>query len=135
MAVIKWQPAYACGVTAIDYEHRELVRMVNGIYEAIRADITEGVLPAIVEELIDYTVEHFAHEEELMREAGYPDLAAHEKLHRQLESTVQLTRQRLASGEQGMGMEIFNFLRHWLLDHIVETDLPAGHFIRNSGRH
>ena len=132
MAIISWKECYATGIERFDQEHQELVASVNRLYEAIRGKTTQDELPAIIEELTNYTLSHFAHEEELMAEYQYPNFEAHLQEHLALRDRIAEF-QKGAEDPHQMALQLFTFLREWLLHHIVEVDGLYGPFLREKG--
>lgn len=133
MAIISWKDCYATGIAQCDAEHQELVKRINALYEAIRSKETEQAVPETIEAIISYTIEHFDHEEELLKTQEYPDLEEHLKEHAELKEKVADFKQRLEAGEEQLHLKLFNFLREWLLHHIVETDIRYGEFLQSKG--
>jgi hemerythrin len=73
--------------------------------------------------LIDYTKVHFAHEEKLMAEHGYPDSPGHKAEHVALAKQVLDVQAKFKSGASAvLSMDVLNFLKEWLLKHIQGTD-------------
>src|SRR5512134_3985517 len=77
---IRWTPALAVGDADIDDQHRELFRRAARLIDALRSGDRGEVLPTLAY-LEAYAVHHFAGEERLMRELGYPGLAEHVAAH------------------------------------------------------
>lgn len=89
----KWSESLRLGVPVLDRDHRQLLDAVSGlehlftVYDGGDADratadaASEPFLQKILDEVVKYTRTHFAREEMLMRLAGYPDYAAHRRLH------------------------------------------------------
>lgn len=65
---ILWKPAYKIGNPVIDAEHEALFGLAN---KFLTAEM-RGELSTCAMAFYRYTREHFAHEETLMREIGYP---------------------------------------------------------------
>ena len=82
----------------------------------IIAAITE-----VIDEMVDYTLSHFAFEEELMEEAGYPFCAAHKRVHEVFARRVGEMRMRFEAGEDVVG-ELQGMLSRWLFNHIRNDD-------------
>jgi hemerythrin len=77
---IRWHPALAVGHLGIDEQHRELFRRAQGLVDALtRADRADVVRH--FEFLGGYVVEHFAAEERLMIETGFPGVGVHKAEH------------------------------------------------------
>jgi hemerythrin-like metal-binding protein len=73
--------------------------------------------------LADYTEKHFRNEEALMRDAGYPELAEHSRVHRAMTEKVRRLREQVAAGDARITAEVLNFLTAWLSEHILKTDM------------
>ena len=71
MALLIWQDDLNTGIEVIDHQHRRIVEMINHLHVA-QTSLQRLVVSDVIDELIDYTLSHFAFEEELMEEAGYP---------------------------------------------------------------
>lgn len=80
------------------------------------------VVEKLLTELLDYTVFHFSFEEKLLRTNNYPEYKAHVKLHIDLVDQVQAFRKKVETGGSMLSLELMNFLKKWLVEHIVNTD-------------
>lgn len=131
MAIIKWKPVYETGIVALDKEHQGLVEQINELFEAVRDKRGSEVYADVVVVLETYVVEHFAHEEKLMAEYQFPGLADHQQEHQNLVAAVQELRKDHAERDESAARELLNFLRTWLLEHIVKVDREYGPFIES----
>lgn len=122
MINIEWSDHLSVGVESIDEDHRKLVAMVNELFSACFVGVGDDAVAAILSEVIDYTQYHFAREEHFLRERGSLALESHAKEHR------KLTEQVLAISQQGVSAlsdDVLLFLRDWLAQHIIGTDLAS----------
>ena len=71
MALVEWNETLNIGVPEIDYQHRNLVSMLNALAKAIEEGTTDTVLREILDELNAYILTHFAAEERIMERIGY----------------------------------------------------------------
>ncbi len=135
MALLEWSEAYSVGVAAFDDEHKELVRLMNDLYQHV-LDGTAGDAPArqALEKLVSYTQEHFQHEEVVLRKYGYPQLEEHIRQHEHLRSEVG---KYLASHKHadGLTLELSRFLLDWVLQHILKDDKQYRDFLNSHGVH
>ena len=122
MAAIAWNDEFTVGVKSIDDQHRHLFEVVNTLDEAIEKHRGQRVMDEVLRELVGYTQEHFAFEEKLMAEAGYPDLAAHQAKHRQIIQKIERFEYELNVEGYRISREVRDFLQHWLMTHIAEED-------------
>ena len=133
MAIIKWKQVYETGIVALDKEHQALVEQINALFEAVRAKRGAEVYADVVAMLETYVREHFAHEERLMQEYQFPGLAEHQQVHQNLVAAVQKLTVDHAVMDECAAHELLNFLRTWILEHIVKVDKKYGVFIESRG--
>jgi hemerythrin len=129
-----WNDKFSVGVAAIDNEHKRLVQMLNELYDAIQAGRGKDALGKILDGLIAYTAGHFAHEERLFAETGYPASAAHTKEHEDLKKQVLDVQAKYRAGATGvLSLEVMNFLKNWLVVHIQGSDRKYGPHLNAKG--
>ena len=112
------------GIDQVDAEHRQLFAIIQRVEDALgcEGDLVQVLAFAAVQELLDYTRSHFASEERLMRDAGYPRLEEHLHLHTNLLQTVDAMALKIALGDPGACLDLSRFLFTWLIDHILLED-------------
>jgi hemerythrin len=121
--LIAWTSSIATGVKIIDQQHRKLLGLVNQLYAAMKSGQGQNVLADLLRDLADYTVRHFDTEDRYFDQFHYREGPAHKKMHEELKAQVADYAAKLKSGEANMSMELMNFLRDWLLNHIAKTDM------------
>jgi|GEM_PF-721979 len=174
---IRWRKEMSVGNAWIDHDHKYLLCLINTVELALKAGDQEEFLIYTLDQLQDYTVEHFGREERIMRKIQYPKYAAHKSQHQELLKTLETLRGHVekllptvvdavadeakaavkADGDPdpgsaaaaatpreddgdaiaGLGADIdallepgsvdrdaiVDLLRHWILDHVLKTDL------------
>lgn len=118
-----WNDQLNTGITEIDNQHRRFFALLNRLQAAFGSFTERGVLVDTFTELIEYLRVHFETEESLLEGCAYPDLARHRELHDRF--TVEVTtlfRDYLADRE-GITRATIDFLRQWLVDHIMKEDM------------
>ncbi|HET9595344.1 MAG TPA: hemerythrin family protein [Anaeromyxobacteraceae bacterium] len=128
---IEWSQKLAVGVEAIDAQHRELFKQVNQLIAAMEARHGEAEVTRIVQFLGDYVIRHFGDEERLMARTGYPDAAAHEKLHEAFVADFVKLKAELArtGASPALATQLNQKVGGWLIDHIGRTDRALGAFL------
>ena len=126
MSLITWNNSYSVGVREIDSQHQKLVELANRTHEAMKRGAVGAELNLIVQDLIAYTVEHFAHEEAMMARSFYPDMADHKRRHTAMSCHVVELQQQLEAGKATAALHLQSFLKDWLMKHILETDKAFG---------
>jgi CRP/FNR family transcriptional regulator len=124
-----WDPSYRIGVDVIDRQHRNLFDISNRFYDAWRQRVGAAALSRIFDELIDYTVYHFAEEERLMKEIGYPALPQHRANHEELVELVNHYRKLLKDRVPGAEKQALEFVRTWLRAHVLDADKKIGVYL------
>ncbi|MCP3175704.1 bacteriohemerythrin [Desulfuromonas sp. KJ2020] len=131
--LMSWGPAFSVGIVEIDRQHKKLLALVNKLYRALKGGQGNQVLGEVLDELIAYTQGHFSSEERMLQSKGYPDLAAHKKLHADLVEQVASLREQFSQGKATLSSDVFNFLKSWLTNHIQKTDKAYGPFLNSHG--
>lgn len=108
----------------IDADHRALFAMANRVRDALRANdpVAAATLASV---MLDEIVEHFAREEAILRNAGYPDAAGHGVYHGQLRDKSEQLRELMAELAEGGSdrLAIFSALVSFLINDPVVADL------------
>ena len=122
MVFVDWTDKLSVGVGSIDQQHKRLVGLINQLHTAMSAGQGQAMLIGVYNELVDYTRTHFAHEEKLLRTHSYHDLPGHHAVHAKLTKDVLGLQNKLADKKAVLSVEVLDFLRAWLTDHIMNTD-------------
>lgn len=117
---IQWSKDLELGIGIIDSQHQRIVEYINELDLAVRNRSVAGV-GHVLDELVDYTLSHFAFEESMMEEAGYPFVNAHKKVHELFTRRVSNYQQKHKMG-QDVAQELLNTLETWLINHIQHDD-------------
>ena len=127
-----WLDEYSVGVPDIDADHKNLVHILNQVIRSANEGQGKELVLAAFDELKDYTVYHFRHEESLMEHAMYPGLTDHRAAHEYLIERLELFRDDVESGRVDV-TKVAKFLIDWLLVHGVEEDSRLGKFLCERG--
>lgn len=120
MAYLHWSSDLETGIEVIDSQHQRIVDYLNELNDANDIGNREAT-NHVLNELVDYTLTHFAFEEELQEKAGYPFLRAHKRVHEIFTKRVAEFQKRAATGEN-VAPELLSMLKIWLVNHIKGDD-------------
>jgi hemerythrin len=134
MRPLKWSTSHTVFVEEIDDEHVEIFRAVAGLHKALTGGIAAPDVDKLTLRLVDSIVDHFAHEERLMRAARYASLRWHKTQHDNARKRVGQFVARIDKGDPAAGIELVKYLTAWLHDHTRLTDRMLGAFLRNQQR-
>jgi hemerythrin-like metal-binding protein len=128
MAKIQWQTMFETGVPAIDMQHRKLVGMINQLEDALTTGngLVNEEIGSVLIQLVEYTQYHFAEEEHLQKEIGFSEYSQHVESHKQLLAQVKAILVKIKKGGTINVFEMMNFLRDWLVNHIITEDHRIG---------
>lgn len=127
---VDWTEQYKIGVYRIDLEHEELFRLANLVLDLRGAD--RDTLETIFLGLSKYCRYHFAGEEKLMADIGYPGLAEQRILHK----TIIKQMDEVLGGARDMADlqgRLQQFMRGWIVKHVLEVDLRLAEFVKTKG--
>jgi hemerythrin len=120
--LLPWSDTYSVKIAAVDSQHKVLVDLMNELHQAMIARKSTEILGAVLANLVKYTKSHFAVEEGLMRVNQYPDLLNHKAEHEQFTQTIMGFQGRFQKHEAAMSIEVMDFLKEWLIKHIMGVD-------------
>ena len=122
MVFMEWNDELSVGIKSIDTQHKVLVKYINDLDDAIKANKGRNELGSIISGLVDYTIRHFEYEEFQFKKYDYADTADHVKEHEKLKATVMDFKTKFESQNIDIGDDVMQFLKGWLVNHIMKTD-------------
>jgi hemerythrin len=132
--LLAWNEArHSTGIASIDNQHKEMVRLVNELEDAIRQGCGHEETKRRLGEIIAFIGGHFAHEEQLMQEHGFPELESHRAEHaRLLEGVTNLMNAHKTSHPAKAAITAA-YLTDWAEEHILHADRRIGEFLAARG--
>jgi len=133
MPRIKWDDSYSVGVHSLDEQHKKLVAMANQLHEAMSAGKGKEVIEPILNDMLDYTRQHFSAEEKLLEKYNYPGLGDQKREHEAFFKKVTEMQLELKAKNLTLSIEVSQFLRSWITGHILGIDKQYTHFLNSKG--
>lgn len=130
---ILWTSDLNTGIEVIDHQHERIVDYINQLGDAIRQHNRSSV-GIVLDELVDYTVSHFAFEESLQQEAGYQYATPHKAVHDLFIKRVSKYQEKHAQGED-IAPQLHAMLSTWLIHHIKRDDMAYVSEVKSSITH
>jgi hemerythrin len=131
--MIRWDEKLSVGVAQFDEHHRELIRIINEIESARAGGEDYHYLKNLLFELVSYTKYHFSAEERIMAKHNYPDAEPHLHEHKKLVRQVERFLEEYSEHKPALADEVHEFLKRWLIEHILETDRAMGEYLTRRG--
>jgi hemerythrin-like metal-binding protein len=123
-----WTEEIAIGHEVIDEDHRSIFDLANRLQAEIlsQEDSEYSIVGEVIVELIEHTGGHFAREEALMQEIGYPGYEKHRHEHAMLMERVNNLLRRFMDGRKNLSLEVADFIQKRLVPHIMISDMKLG---------
>lgn len=131
--LIRWSKTLMVNIPTIDEQHKQLVKMINDLHKAMKGREGTPAMERILNRLVEYTVMHFGTEEELFRKYKYPEREKHAEAHKKLVGKVSDFQKKMRSGDATISMDLMEFLKDWLVNHIKGTDAKYAPFLLEKG--
>lgn len=123
MIFMAWNDRLSVGVDKIDDDHKELIRLINKLYEGIQEGHGKETLEEIFGSLVNYTHYHFSREEALYAAADQSLSREHKRLHDDFVEGVLKAQEDFKLGTTASpSLEMMVILKDWLFDHILGSD-------------
>lgn len=122
MPLLQWKPSYSVGVPAVDFEHREMIEMINGLYRQLEDTPDASAVAAVLGKIHAQISAHFALEERLMRAAGYGEYAAHKGSHEELLDEIRDLMDSWHGDPQAGKVMLQRSLSDWFSQHFSTFD-------------
>jgi methyl-accepting chemotaxis protein len=130
--IIRWNDWMSVQISQFDAAHQKLIDLIAQLNHAFARGEGARAISKILSGLAAYCVEHFAGEERLMQQHGYPDYEQHKKIH---DSFVQKVQETIVEYENHRvsPTTIMDLLSEWLMGHILKVDKEYSEFFRKKG--
>lgn len=117
---------YHTGIEMVDEEHAELFRIIRRANDLIMEELLHDKydeIMGVINELRNYTIQHFSDEEEYMAGINYEGLDGQKKAHQMfVDKLNDINLDDLDDNQQQYLIELVDFLLMWLVNHILKMD-------------
>ena len=122
MKYLKWSDQYSVGVDSVDYEHQNLMDMINAIYAELEDQRDIAEIEKTISDVHAEISAHFALEERLMRNAGYEEYAAHKDDHEELLDQIRSMMDAIENNPEPALDVLSETLSDWFSGHFATFD-------------
>jgi len=120
MAFMEWDSSLDTGINVIDEQHKGIVKFINELHDAATTRDREKV-SQVLNGLINYTVSHFAFEEDMLEQHKYHLINAHKKVHQAFINRINKHKEDHEKG-RNVALPLSGELQIWLSSHIKNED-------------
>ncbi len=131
-ARLTWSSNLETGIRQIDLQHQELIEMINELEAAYLDGHDDNALNRLLPRLTTYVVFHFGTEEGMVRKfaAGTPHAEHHLAEHGKFTRKIAAMKEVGSTDKHGALGDLVEYLKSWLLEHIMKTDKELGKTIQ-----
>jgi hemerythrin-like metal-binding protein len=122
MSLISWKTEFEIGVAEVDYEHRELIELINGMHDVMQVGADQIQVVDLLGEIYAQIASHFALEEKMMRERRYPHYETHKDDHETLLDDLRDIMDEIEDDGSFDHVRLSNDLNRWFSDHFATHD-------------
>ncbi len=128
---IEWKDAYSIGVPRLDEQHRQLIQMLNDLYQKIGPDTAPGNVWGLLDGFNRYAETHFIYEERIAGDAGVPqgELNLHKREHEAYRERMRTFQHAFSENDKRAPVQLMAFLSNWWLSHILVSDMELGRLV------
>ncbi|MCW8915918.1 MAG: hemerythrin family protein [Magnetovibrio sp.] len=129
---LTWSDKLTVDITSIDDQHKELISIFQELVNMLPMEaIPLSEKKKAFQALVDHAIDHFAYEEKIMRNIGYPEIDQHIAEHNDLRKEIDTISKQVANGD---GIDdlagIVSLVQVWLLRHIMASDIRIRDFVQ-----
>ena len=135
MEIIPWREEFSVNIMLIGMQHKELVMMINNLYDAMKEKKGQEVLCKLVDRMVEYARVHFDNEEKAMLKYEYIGYPSHKIEHDKFVAKTMELQKRLNEKTLVLSLEVISFLKEWLSSHILVTDKKYVPHLTSKGMH
>jgi len=122
MNLLQWKTEYSVGIDSMDHEHREMIDLINGLYEKIGVDSNADQVEEILGEIFNTISMHFALEERMMRNSSYSEYQAHKDDHEELLDQIRDMMDDFDADRSSGAARLEQSLSDWFAGHFSTFD-------------
>ena len=130
MASFKFDEKLRVGNRLMDREHAILIEYLNTLEQVMEGNSSRFLIGQVLAGLVEYTNTHFYIEEELMNTFTYPDYLNHKTAHDKFRLAMRQLVEQHKSGAADVTVELMDYLKDWLVNHIQKIDVRLADFLR-----
>lgn len=122
MALLTWKAEYSVGIEAVDFEHREMIELINELYDEISDRKDLDSIEQFLGDIHAMISAHFALEERVMKRSAYDEYEAHKDDHEELLDQIRdLMDTFFLDPDKGLTL-LQNRLSDWFANHFSTFD-------------
>jgi len=133
MKKIIFDETFSVGVRKLDEQHQKLIDLINTLSEMKDETVDLETALGFLTQMTEYADYHFSEEEQFMLAHHYKDYAVHKMAHNTFKKKTSDLLTTAKTSKQIQITGIAAYLRNWLVNHILTTDMDYKDFFNEKG--
>lgn len=129
----EWREAFSVNIKEIDFQHKNLFRTINELYQLINEKKERSIILEKVNKIYDHMQDHFGYEEKLMNKYGYFFFMEQKREHEIMIAEVDKFREQYNQNDQDDAIEFLDTLKEHLIVHTLIEDKKYRSFFNERG--
>ncbi len=122
MTLIEWKKEYSVGVSKIDNQHKNIIKILNQAIGQQFSKQNEKEIEEILDNLQNYIKEHFKTEEDYMLKHRYAGYEEQRNEHNRFIDRLFEAQKEYYKNGRVTSINILNFVWDWFSNHILILD-------------
>jgi hemerythrin len=131
MTLVEWRDEFKIGIEEIDFEHQELIELINELYAETKKEDSAMAVMDCLEEIFAKISAHFALEEKVMRDLQYDEYEDHKEDHELLLDSIMDIMDEYADDTRLDEEEFADRLNDWFVRHFSTKDARMHRFLHH----
>lgn len=120
--LIEWNDGMKIGITEMDEQHENLVKLANQLYKVLRKSTSKKEIKDTLKAFSDYSSYHFGNEERYFEAFNYEFAEEHKKEHNHFLKEINKFQKDYLTNKVKFLDEIMFFIADWIPDHFKNHD-------------
>ena len=122
MTLIEWREEFSTGISGVDYEHEELIALINAFHSELSSNSDKEHLINALNNIYGAIYSHFVLEERLMEKHGYDQREEHGNDHMRLLDDIRAITDELEETAEYDQQQLKQKLNDWFSVHFKTHD-------------
>ena len=127
---ISWNNTYSVGNAEMDNQHKQLINIINKLFDSFKEGNAEEISNEILNEMIEYANFHLNSEEKLLYKFDYPEKENHEVLHNEFRNKTDELKSMISKKSEDAHYKLMDYLKNWWTNHILIEDMKYSKFLK-----
>lgn len=127
--LFNWDKNFSVGNDEMDNQHKKLIEIINELFIHFNNGNAQEIILQILDKMVNYSILHLTSEEKYLKEIDYPYIEEHKLMHNSYKQQIILFRNKIRSDNDEVHYELFNYLKDWWTNHILEEDMKYFDFM------